>query len=1226
MRFTKIPLIATLMAVALSLLIVLPTIAQIDPDLTDGKRSAGGGNLIVGVFANIADAELPKLEAASGDGAVTGVFTPIMPEPTPPAPDTGVLEASDVAFLTGDTFSPRDTAFRNTLYVSNDGAAFNTLLINVATATGTPTCEQVDGADGPDASVTATVKNNRSGRSITLQLVQSTSDNAQGYIKIADDGDMAPLVNETGGFVDADGTVVTDRADAAMAPLTEHGGPTWCDDTTKTRHIDDDDDSATPSNDDSSAGGGTPGDGTLDTPVQVETPATSAVYYPVQHPVSTAPLARQEIATIWAKHGDRLTITTTGSSGQIELVVDGDGPEFTAITPEDNAVTRPSRLTFSFEVRDDDSGLRHDGQAIISNDGDYEEVNPDGDQHLGSEPLSVDPNTAVSSNGSAADIDVNVAVNPMSTGETPTPAGYADISASGEWRSAANRAGVAYSFTASGADRDDGPYLYQLVAKDRAGNESKTDAVTDTENTAEPFVFRVDDMEPNLIDARTGISWDSEKNQEKVDRSYVALRFADGELGQDALGDVDMDNITVVGHTIVGVIHPRKAPAIDRNLGIPKRADYAPTAVSYTRAAPPGSRPSLSTESPTPYSEAQTATTRTTAQNTLLMLEGRWVQYAATTATTVTPTEPATRPTATACESLDSTVSASTVIELCGQWAQYDADKALYDAAVEAKDDADDRHQAAVDAHNAAKEPGKDITGGTIGDPRSRVYLELGEDLAADAEPDVVVVGGAVFDLAGNTNEAETVESIDWIAPSLTVTVTGTANDRPVVNEDGSFTVDVRSDEDLRRRPVVFFVSITATQDADDEDVYTYTIADVDEASPLTQQEDENHWSRKYKRSGISSDLGNGLIGVVVLGHDDKDNSGATAGWSPGSHRDAGNPGGDNTATEDADGDDLTLTKLDGAGLLVEIDEQFNNDVETGIGEVTPRSDDDGGETESSNPFVKLDFDAEDGEYEKGTFEDSHDRVNVTEITLNGDDVMAHLNRVNSTQFSLVLRDLAVGSYDVEFVAEDEAGNEMDDGEFTFEVKERQPYEIEVQPGWNLVSLPATPVDPAIGNVLANNQYISPVLGYQEGDWITAIREDDGTWRGRLETIEGGYGYWVHARTFESIETMLSEVDPAGVLPTVPVTAGWNLLGVLDIFQNPVPNPPGEKTNGEFVAANYEADNYFSSIDWKVAYTYDTTQSLWVKTTPKATSDGANEIQNGNGYWVWSPAPSTLVP
>ena len=147
-------------------------------------------------------------------------------------------------------------------------------------------------------------------------------------------------------------------------------------------------------------------------------------------------------------------------------------------------------------------------------------------------------------------------------------------------------------------------------------------------------------------------------------------------------------------------------------------------------------------------------------------------------------------------------------------------------AAVTDMADATKEHTDDLAAFEKAAEPGTTITGADITEPRSRIYLELAEDLAADAEPDVVVVGGAVYDLAGNTNDAKTVEAADWIAPSLTVTVTGTANDRPVVNKDGSFTVDVRSDEDLNRRPVVYFVSITADiQDADDvKDKYTYTI------------------------------------------------------------------------------------------------------------------------------------------------------------------------------------------------------------------------------------------------------------------------------------------------------------------------------------------------------------------------------------------------------------------
>ena len=323
-------------------------------------------------------------------------------------------------------------------------------------------------------------------------MSEAGADNFQAFFKVVEQGDK--------GTYDPDPNDPTPMMKEVA--FTQDGGPTWCDDVRKTRHIDDDNDPATPANNDI-----TPGDEILDVPVQVQTAATSAVYGPVVHSVSTAPEPQQEIATIFAKHGDRLTVTTSAGSGQIELVVDGDGPDFSAITPEDNTVSRPNRLTFSFEVRDDDSGLSHDGESVLSPDDDYDEINPDGDQHLATEPLSVNPGTLVSSNGKAADIDVNVVESTRMNGNgTVTHSSRTRTSARpAPGRMAGSRAGVAYSFSASGADKADFPYLYQLRASDRAGNETVTDA-DDRLSGNQAFVFRVDDIEPDLITARTGIS------------------------------------------------------------------------------------------------------------------------------------------------------------------------------------------------------------------------------------------------------------------------------------------------------------------------------------------------------------------------------------------------------------------------------------------------------------------------------------------------------------------------------------------------------------------------------------------------------------------------------------------------------------------------------------------------------------------------------------------------
>ncbi len=1272
MRFTKIPLIATLMAVALSLLFVLPTLAQ--QDITDGRQS--NGVISVGVFDDITDAQLIKLEVSTFDFSGTGTTAPVPPPYVPvnsqadtdPTNDgvatsfitdtvEGVHAEANDSYLANPVVDPRNTFFRNTLYVSNDPrndnddgpgdaatgidslteGAFNTVLINVAhpaDALVEDTCVP-DADDNPTdkASVTATVRNNRTSQEIDVQLVSANSGaHSQAFFKVVEEGDT----------IDHDNDSTTDEVE-----FVQHGGPTWCD-TAEERTYDPNPDPAVTGDEQT---------------LEVEETATSAVYNPVnlvneakvynpneskQLRGAGSPPEQQEIATIFANHGDRLTITVQDASnqdvsGQIELVVDGEGPDFSGISPDDNAVSRPGRLTFGFEVRDDDSGLRHDGESVLSPDDDYEEINPDGDQHLASEPLSTNPGTAVASNGPAADINVNVRENLYFDGDaTNDMNAYVDISASGTWEAASSRAGVAYSFSASGADRDDARFLYQLEATDRAGNKSVTDADPDTD-TPEPFVFRVDDTEPDLTQVRTGITYDAEDGQETADRSYIALTF-----NNDALGDIDTEKISVIGHNIVGYVHPGVAPRINRGETL---ADTPPTGAGVPE------EPMTVVTEPTEPTSTNPLTPATETDSTTQTFSDSAVSCSSTNPATAVTTDATNNPV----QETDTAICA---------WTDYNTKKAAYDTYVT-------ENQAYVDyvknkERYEEENPLLDLDGNTEEgvDPRSRIYIELAEELASDAEPTVLVVGGAVFDLAGLTNESKTVSDSttpkveDWIAPKITVTVTGTADDRSVANEDGSFTIDVRSDEDLASRPVVYFVSVTSAAKYEDNDrptrvtSFEYTIAATPEpqrpSSPLTSEEDENHWGKKYNVDGTLDGF-DGLVGVIVFADDEQDNTGATAGWSPGMHREASAPD---------DGDKLNLEKMDGAGLLVEVDRAFNNGIEEDIGTVTPRSDSAGEETESSNPFVKLSFSKEKGEYSScpegltckdpvpsAEYADSHSRVTITEITLNDENAMGQLNRVSATEFSLVLRDLEDGDYTVVFTAVDDAGNELEDGEFEFEKVAREPYEIAVSPGWNLVSLPATPLDPGISNVLADNQYISPVLGYQEGDWLTAIREEDGTWRGRLTELTGGYGYWLHARTFETIETMLAEVDPAGTLPTVPVTAGWNLLGVMDIFQNDTGDPPGASDEeGNFPAANSEADNYFSSIPWRVAYSYVTSHSLWVKTVPgadtaapadtTASDDGfrevsgagedveivTEEIRNGNGYWVWSPTPSTLVP
>ena len=196
MRFTKIPLIATLMAVALSLLIVLPALA-VNNERTDGRLNQG--SIEIGVFDDIGDAQLSKF-ADPDTGDNYDIFTPVTGTPSQDLGQTNDqhMPANETAYLRNRASSPQDTNFRGTLYVSNNVSGYNTVLVNytfadTATTAQEATCK-VDSDNNltKDANVTATVRNNRSGNDITMQLVATnvTADgnHSQAFFKVVPQG------------------------------------------------------------------------------------------------------------------------------------------------------------------------------------------------------------------------------------------------------------------------------------------------------------------------------------------------------------------------------------------------------------------------------------------------------------------------------------------------------------------------------------------------------------------------------------------------------------------------------------------------------------------------------------------------------------------------------------------------------------------------------------------------------------------------------------------------------------------------------------------------------------------------------------------------------------------------------------------------------------------------------------------------------------------------------
>ena len=213
----------------------------------------------------------------------------------------------------------------------------------------------------------------------------------------------------------------------------------------------------------------------------------------------TAGVVHDATASILARHGDRVSIDVAGA-GALSLDVDGEGPDLIDITPKDLSYVRSSSLDFSFVVRDGDAGLRHDGELVVSADGDYREANEDGDHATTGEPLSVASGGQISVNGKAAEISLKV----WGTGANFSTA--EDITDTGSWTLVGNRPGVAYAFLADTTDMDEGTYFLEVSAFDRVGNETVSDAPDD--EGIDPYLFTVDDTDPSAVEAWTGISYE----------------------------------------------------------------------------------------------------------------------------------------------------------------------------------------------------------------------------------------------------------------------------------------------------------------------------------------------------------------------------------------------------------------------------------------------------------------------------------------------------------------------------------------------------------------------------------------------------------------------------------------------------------------------------------------------------------------------------------------------
>ena len=512
---------------------------------------------------------------------------------------------------------------------------------------------------------------------------------------------------------------------------------------------------------------------------------------------------------------------------------------------------------------------------------------------------------------------------------------------------------------------------------------------------------------------------------------------------------------------------------------------------------------------------------------------------------------------------------------------------------------------------------------------RCAAFLTLAGPLDPNDTPRVQVVG-EVSDSAGNVvDEANIAAADDGISAKLVVTVTGTAmneDGRPVTDE--TVTVTVTSDETLSSRPKL---NIHEVVRKDRSAAFEASASAVVTESGIAPASGARTWTAEVDIPG------EGLYNIYVTGIGQGDGVTAAAGVAP-----------EKFVTASLEDDAVMLIEVDtGIEQPSFIPNKMSEDPDVLVRiDFTSEANEYGLIAEAAKPEVKAveadatkDIEAKDAVDALPAVDaidavnfDTYSKVSLVSVMFDGpgydeQNVTDMFSTRNQVLFSWRPGDLALGEYTITVTAMDEAGNEVALTPATFEIVAPTPYSLPIDPNLNLISLPGNPVDMDINVVIPTDGTIDLVTTYDPkaalGPWLVAtLNADTGLFEGTLTTIDSRHAYWVRASSPISLEVPLQRQAQAGVTPpTIAVSAGWNLVPVVDLGRS----DPGTEIS---------AAAYFAGVKWSLAYTFDATEGRWARipNIPPATAENPDPeglkrmVKVGSGYWLWATEAGTIVP
>jgi len=205
-----------------------------------------------------------------------------------------------------------------------------------------------------------------------------------------------------------------------------------------------------------------------------------------------------------------------------------------------------------------------------------------------------------------------------------------------------------------------------------------------------------------------------------------------------------------------------------------------------------------------------------------------------------------------------------------------------------------------------------------------------------------------------------------------------------------------------------------------------------------------------------------------------------------------------------------------------------------------------------------------------------------SQIGIDDRDVTAYLNTTNEAGFQ------SRGDYM-------EASNAI----LVVESKVAITFELPLDEEWNLISLPLIPENTSIDEIFKNATGGDRVYAYSNGSFTSSEYYEGYGWYPKMEIIPDK-GYWYYAvSAYNATITGKAAVENR----TVPMSAGWNLVGYTSLRTRPVGEVINEPHGGDriyaYIEGAFESSEYYEGYGWY----------------PEM------DMEPGRGYWYYTDTP-----